>query len=566
VVCLVAIVAVGAGAELATLPRSDIAFLLYAAGRVLDGARPYVDIIEINPPLILALNLPAALLARAIGAPDVLLYRAMVTGALLGALAFSGWCLRRSLDGGGALRRRVMLLLAFALFLAAREDFGQREHLLVALALPYLLLAVGRAKGRRAPRGPALAAGLLAGVGLALKPHFLLVWVAVEGYLWWRCRWRRPSPEAIGVAAFLVGYLAAVGFLTPQYLGLVRLLGPAYSGYGHYPFLQVLVTAPGVALCLLAVLACVALRRRALHPELWTVLLIALVASFLSGAAQQKGWGYHFYPARAFALLLLGLAVLDVRRPLPRRVQRLYSAAAVAALGISVIGTVVLGIGRAFHLDAGGRLEASRLHELVAAVRRHAPRGGSICVLSYTIESGFPLVNYSGLRWASRFPHLWIVEAAYQDRLYAPGPLRFRTREQMGPAEGYLNDAVAEDLARYRPDLLMVLRHARDVPENAIRRVDYVAYFSRDPRIARELRQYRFVEQAGEYLLYARARTPDQSGAPPAPEPGRYDVVRPGAPAGGQAIVADRAFVMSALGFLVLGAGALVLMSRTESD
>ena len=148
-VCLVAIVAVGAGAELATRPRSDIGFLLYAAGQVLDGARPYVDIIEINPPLILALNLPAALLARAIGAPDVLLYRAMVTGALLGALAFSGWCLRRSLDGGGALRRRVMLLLAFALFLAAGEDFGQREHLLVALALPYLLLAVGRAKGRR---------------------------------------------------------------------------------------------------------------------------------------------------------------------------------------------------------------------------------------------------------------------------------------------------------------------------------------------------------------------------------------------------------------------------------
>jgi hypothetical protein len=56
---------VGAGAELASVARSDIAFLLYAAGRVLDGARLYLDVVEINPPLIIALNLPAVLLARA---------------------------------------------------------------------------------------------------------------------------------------------------------------------------------------------------------------------------------------------------------------------------------------------------------------------------------------------------------------------------------------------------------------------------------------------------------------------------------------------------------------------
>jgi hypothetical protein len=554
VVGLAAIVAFGAGAELASLPRADIAFLLYTAGRVLDGARLYVDIVEINPPLIVALNLPAVLLARAIGAPDVLVYRILVTVALLATLGFSAWALRRLLnESGGAFRARVVLVLAFVLFLAAGDDFGQREHLLVALALPYLLLAVGRATGRPAPRAPAFAAGVLAGVGLALKPHFLLLWAAIEGWTSWRARPRHFSAEALGVAGFLAAYLAGIALLTPEYFRLVQFLGPAYSGYGHYPFAQVLVTAPGAPMCLLAVLAWVALRGEARHPALWAVVLVALVASFVAGAAQQKGWGYHFYPARAFALVVLALAVLDLRRPLPRPVQRVYAATVLAALGTSVLWSLALSVGRIAGIDPSRRIEETRLGELTAAVRRHAPRGGSLYALSYTIETGFPLVNRSGVRWASRLPHLWIIEAVYQDQLYRPGPLRFHSRSEMGPAERYLNDAVAEDLGRYRPDVLLVLRPARDVQGNAIRRVDYVGYFERDPRIARELRQYRFAEEVDEYLLYVRARAPDQPGVPPEPTPGKYDVTRSATPAGGMALATDRSFLLGASVFLLLG-------------
>ena len=147
--------ALGVAAELATFARTDIAFMLYAAERVVGGARLYVDVVEINPPLIIALNLPAVLLSRLLGISDILAYRALTIATLAGALAFANWSLRRILDpGGDALRHRLVLVLAFALFLAVGNDFGQREHLLAALALPYLLLAVGRVGGRRHPRGP----------------------------------------------------------------------------------------------------------------------------------------------------------------------------------------------------------------------------------------------------------------------------------------------------------------------------------------------------------------------------------------------------------------------------
>ena len=61
------------------------------AGRVLDGARLYVDVVEINPPLVIALNAAAVWAARLLRVSEILVYRLVVTAALLGvAVAFGG--------------------------------------------------------------------------------------------------------------------------------------------------------------------------------------------------------------------------------------------------------------------------------------------------------------------------------------------------------------------------------------------------------------------------------------------------------------------------------------------
>jgi hypothetical protein len=261
------------------------------------------------------------------------------------------------------------------------------------------------------------------------------------------------------------------------------------------------------------------------------------------------------------ALLLLGLAVADVRRPLRRPVQRVYAAVALAALGTLVLSGFAGALARASHRDPGVRREQARLAELLAAVRRYVPPGGSVYALSYSNEAGFPLVNYSGARWASRFPHLWILEAVYHDELRADGPLRFHPRDRMGPAERYLNDAAYLDLAEHRPDLLMVLRHARDVPANAHRRLDYVAYFSRDPRIEAVLRQYRHAGTVGEYVLYVRSETSSQGGRRPSSTPGTHDLARTEM-TGARALLSDPAFLMRLLAFGLLAGLGLVRAQR----
>jgi hypothetical protein len=96
----------------------------------------------------------------------------------------------------------------------------------------------------------------------------------------------------------------------------------------------------------------------------------------------------------------------------------------------------------------------------------------------------------------------------------------------MSPSERYLNQAVLEDLREHSPKLLVVFRHARDLPVNGFRRLDYVAYFARDPRIARILQNYQLVAELGDYLVYERVPPGlARSGPPPTVTPGTRDVI-----------------------------------------
>jgi hypothetical protein len=556
------VIGLGLAAELRTYARPDTGFLLDAAGRVLDGSRLYVDVVEINPPLIVALNLPAVLLGRLLGISDILVYRLGFTLALLAALALAARLVLRALPEDTPLRHALIVLLAFVLFPLAGQDFGEREHLVLALVVPYLLLAAARAQGRELPRGLALGAGLLAGLAFALKPHFLIVWMAVElGLrLGRRAVPRAALPETLGIAGFLAVYGAAVLVFAPQYLALVRLLAGPYGRFLYDPFLHLLVTGPGTLLTIFALLSFVALRGHTRHPEVWRFLALGVVACLVAGAAQQKGLRYHFYPSFALATLLLGGAALDARTASRALAGRVYRAAA-----LCVVAGTVLVVAFQNAVQAAGRAsdpERRQLETLIKVVRAHAA-GESVYVMSYHLGSAYPLINYSGARSASRFPQLWILAADYRDALERPEPLRYHSWAEMSPSERYLNVSALEDLRAHRPRLLLVYRAARDLPRNGYRRLNYVAYFGRDQRFADIFRRYQLIAQTGDYDVYQRLAEGERPTAPPpGGEPGTHDILPTGAaaPAG-----SSRYLAAAALAVLLAGVLAALRFGRAGS-
>jgi hypothetical protein len=500
------LVALGLACEFRTLPGPDIAFFLHASGRLVDGARLYRDVVEINPPLILALNVPPVLLARLTGWSEFLWYRLLTTGLLLGSLVLTSALLRRIVrEGDITFHRWVMALLCFALFLIGASDYGQREHLLLALILPYLILTAARAGGSQVRSTLASGVGVLAGIGFALKPHFVVVWPAVElaRMALSHRRSLRVYPETLLIGTTLVLYLGITILLAPEYVDLVRLLAPDYRHFLSVPIQDLLLSGRRTPLLLGASLITLGLIRRARYRELWIILLVGMLAAFVAGVAQGKGWRYHFYPWMALLCVLLGVVGMDAWQRIRGGVRLVYAALALAFTATAMVWFVGSAARRALGLDTAEQRKKAQLAELAAALTGRGG-GNGLFVFSFATESGFPLVNYTGLQWASRFPQLWLLVGLYWDQLTAERPLRYRERKEMGAAERFLNDAVYEDLSRHRPALLLVLRQARDVKSNGPRRLDYLSYFGRDPRIADVLRQYRPAGLISEYQLYER--------------------------------------------------------------
>lgn len=512
------LVGLSLAAQFAKLAEPDIAYNLYAPARLLDGARLYRDLVDMNPPLIFAINLPIVWLARAAHVSDVLLFRIAATAMLGGLLLFTRRLLARyPLQGRPVERRYLLLGLCFILFPLSGEDFGQREHLVLGLLLPYTVLAVGRLRGEGIDAVDAAWAGVLAGLGLALKPQFVLAVVGVEAgrrLLADRGNGRRVTWEGMALMATLAVYALAILVFTPGYLKVVVDLGPGYSTYLQQPLLDLFLFAPGAGLTAVALLAAISVRRCRRDRGGRAILTLAMVGCFLAGVAQQKGLRYHYYPSFALAALLLAVVAAGTAEALSP-VVRLYvrlSRWLAAAVAVVVVGSTAV--------DAGGGTVSDRRHraeflDLVETVRVRS-HGEPIGMLSYHMGAAFPLVNYAHVRLASRFPFLWLLPVSYWRDLGSDQPIRYHTLAEMRPPERLLNEAVTQDLISARPRLILILRPFPDEGRYGFRRLNYVAYFGRQPPLAALLAGYQFIVAKGQYDIYERldpgtART----GAPP---------------------------------------------------
>jgi hypothetical protein len=196
----------------------DAAWYLHMARRMLDGATLYRDVVDTNPPLIVLLTVPPVWLAGTVAAPAV--FKAYVFCLALLSLAVSAAVIRRTwFDAADMSRQLFISALVFVSLPFVRTDFGQREHLLILMVLPYVLMAVARATADVPVRtGLAVALGIAAGLGFAMKPHYLLGWIAAETALLTLAprgrSWRRP--EAIAAAAAIAGYALSVVLFVPQ--------------------------------------------------------------------------------------------------------------------------------------------------------------------------------------------------------------------------------------------------------------------------------------------------------------------------------------------------------------
>ncbi|SIO67415.1 hypothetical protein SAMN05444166_8358 [Singulisphaera sp. GP187] len=496
------------GFGLAALPvflgllNHDVAWLLCAADSVLGGRRLYVEVLEINPPLIVWLTFAPVLLARGLEISEILSFRILMLGVLAGSLFLSGRTLARANLVSLSMRRYVLGIAMVAFLPLAGYDFGQREHLMLILCFPFLLLGSARVKDRPMGVGMPCLVGLIAGVGLALKPHFLLLWIAIEVTLAWAWRgwriWFRP--EAIAVMVVGLVYGIAILVFTPEYPGWLRWIAPVYAACSQAS-VSTLMSAPATRLSMVASLAFLAIRPRGELRAYCQLLLIANLSLLGIAFLQNKGYSYHFYPAFATAMMLIGLLAVGARG-VEDRLQRGSILMTRCVLVAIVCGAAYARIGDSLIWRGCPGESDTTLGQMIRLVRDNA-RSGSLYTFSPAVAASFPLVNYGEVSWKAGHACLLFLPKLYPEGLLATQAEAMGMTGEMGRTERSLFEIVVNDLLRDRPTLLLV-DATEQMPAFNGRRFDYLAYYSLDPRFADFLREYERISDVDTFRVYRR--------------------------------------------------------------
>ena len=488
--------------------EGDQAYLLYAAQQMLHGVQlDGPTLIETNPPLIVWFSLIPAELGRLLHVNAVPALRLVVLGMLAASAAW-GWRLLRLAGVAvalGAQAARVLWAITFLLVTVTQPaEFGQREQLLLALFLPYVL-AVGSGVVNRLRPAERVALGACAGLAVCFKPQHLLTIVCLELFLavFLRTLKRLRSPELVTAVAVGLVYVAAVRLFTPAYLLVITpLLRDTYWALGEYTFAQMALHV-GRVLTLVSVVAAaawVALRGRLALPRLEGALLAAGVGAVLAYFQQHTGWYHQRFTATALLGIAFAWMAADVlRNPLRAApgLPRLRSAAwaVLPACGVLLFGSVLARKGH----------RPPPQNDMQAELLRLPPH---TTVYAFSVGmNAFPALMEHQLQWGSRFAHLWMLPAirANETANATVPPAHVLPASRLDELAALQRQQTTEDLLRTRPEVIFVERCTPAHPCGAYRSpFDAVQWFSQDPAFTKVWSLYHFAKPVEDFDEYVR--------------------------------------------------------------
>lgn len=433
--------------------KDDVAWLLYVARRWMGGQQLYVDLVEVNPPLIIWLYAIPAWVAQTLGVAPKFAADPFFALMLLGC----AWWTATILRGRAALfaaRIPTFAVIGVILLILPGVEFGQREHLLAAAVLPYLALFVRAIHGEDKPRGQGVGAGVLAGLGCALKPTYILCIVLVEAIAFARGHRRfRLAPAAAAGATLIYG--AVVLIFCPAFLEKAVPLALALYGGTDTPCLQILwdsrhLLAGEATAILLCATSGGFFRRRSpfLRHLLLTLTAFSLGATVIF-VSQGKDWFYHRLPAMVTTVLALALwlvvALPELNRKrvalMARPYRLLPSACALAALMMLALADydrITPWVQSAVEPNLSTEVKLERL------LKKEKAR--TYIAFSEWIALGFPVVNDTGVTWASRFDSMWALK----------GEMWRARQDGAAPKEYPIRQMVARDFVANCPDIAVV--------------------------------------------------------------------------------------------------------------
>lgn len=461
----------------------DTAWYLYVAQGLLNGGELYRDFVEVNPPLGIWLTVPVVMLSLATGfAPVETLYGVFFATTVLTSLLVQRY-LAMIQGVSGLLKGLILSLLVAAFLFIPGPSFGQREHLLVLLFMPWFMLRAVRSQGAHVTAAESAFVGLLGAAAICLKPHAVFAPLALEVLLLLRGRNLRAvfAPENLAATVFAAFYGVAIVIWSPPFLTeMVRLGVTAYVPY--YGFDAAMILEHGLRPALVLILAFVLQRMSGGPMRELSGFALAVAAGFLAAYfLQAKGFHYQAMPAEIFALaggIFAFAGIFD---------DKTISGVKKPLVAPAIIATAIAALSSTSQVYRGSPFNNG------IDIAQYHPGAKSFFIASTNVYNGFPVAVRENLLWASRFPTLWLVP--YVADRWHEGPL------PDDPIIAYALEAIVTDLQKFRPDVVFINQSTN---QSYIKggTFDYLKFMEQDPRFAAIWNTYELRGQAGKFAVY----------------------------------------------------------------
>jgi hypothetical protein len=458
----------------------NAALLLDCGQKIYNGSLPYVDFYEFNPPVIMYLSVIPAWFSSVSGLTLCLSFQIFVSLCI----AISGISLFFILKATGFNTEQTLQMISVSMIFHSTtlffNVFGEREHLMVIGLTPFLIIRCS-ASSLNIQRNimPALwfAVGLMAGVMVQIKPHFLIIPIVLETYnlIFRKSGLTYRSQEFIGFSianlACLAYWFVMPAMVRHNYFGI--LIPLALGGYDSYSsgfrgfILNFIPYHPSLAAfnitCLSAFILIIfrVFRYRGFEyisnkPDRSFEIGMALawIGSLLCFISQKKGWFYHMLPMNWFAIL--GATSIFVSSDFKRLNLPVFDLIKSRFLQISLSTILILFI----YTELRPKIRnvfpnpALNLTEFIDSTENG---NGRVIIMASSVRA-YPALLNAGKTAGSRFMDFFHLPSLYYDRKYYDwdGPVMYRVGATNQMLENRFIDELYSDIQKLQPNLIMI--------------------------------------------------------------------------------------------------------------
>lgn len=426
----------------------NVIWLSECAGRLWANGTMRDICFETNPPLNIFIYLPVHFANNWGHIPEHIAFPFYVlTIVFLATLAVYALAKRiEELGPQGAFYLSLIFLLAGTI-LTGRQ-FGERDHFVFLGTFVMFLIQYGITARVTMPRSLVYLAITMSGLAILIKPHYglmIVIMLAIRLYKWRHIK-ALIQADSLLMASLTIFYIIGIQVFTPSYISAVLpLAAPLYAAHNFQAmYLLPLLIWIGIVPCLCWFIKHTInnanLRYFLYHITAMGALCVLIIY------IQHKGWAYHYIPLYGWIFIGISLCALYAQayKSDLHSYHSLYLGLAAIAL-TTALGWIPLST------PTHNTYQNYNLARYID--KSKAAETCNLMIFSDMRETQ-SLAYYSGCHLASRFAVVWFHQYITDYQLAGTA----HEQEQSLQRIRIFTDMIAEDLARYQPDFLILKR------------------------------------------------------------------------------------------------------------